>query len=53
MAIEDLMNQPFSSPAHTTMMQRYFLEQKSGLFGLYVGDDAHGDVHMFAEESNQ
>jgi len=48
--IEDLATAQFSSPAHTTMMQRFILEQKSGIFGLYVGDDAEGDVHMFGED---
>lgn len=51
--IEDLASRDFISPALTTMMQRYFLEQKSGIFGLYVGDDDRGDVHMFGEEPNR
>ena len=52
-SIDDIDARQFSTPAHTTMMQRYVLEQKSGIFGLYVGDDDHGDVHMFGEDSNQ
>lgn len=50
-AIEDLESREFAFPALATMMQRYFLEQKNGVFGVYVGDDAQGDVHMFGEET--
>jgi flavin-dependent trigonelline monooxygenase, reductase component len=50
MAIEELTDQVFASAAHTKMMQRYFLEHKSGVFALYVGDEAHGEVHMFGED---
>lgn len=52
-AIEELRDQAFTSAAHTKMMQRYFLEHKSGVFALYVGDDAHGEVHMFGEDFNE
>ncbi|MGB0847509.1 MAG: flavin reductase family protein [Thiolinea sp.] len=45
--VAELTGKKFVSDAHTIMMQRYLLERENGIFGLYVGDDDEGDVHIF------
>ena len=51
--VEALASKRFASGALTTMMHRYTLERQTGIFGLYVGDEAQGDVHMFGEGRNR
>lgn len=51
-AVDDLASVRFGSSALTDMMRRYVLERKNGVFGLYVGDDVEGDVHLFGEGTN-
>ncbi len=43
--VESLIDLPMASNALKTMLDRYSLERKSGVFGLYLGDDSEGDVH--------
>ena len=47
--VDDLGLLTFVTSAHKTMIDRYILERRNGIFGLYVGDEALGDVHMFGE----
>ena len=47
--VGDLPSLRYPSGALADMMRRYVLERRSGVFGLYVGDDVEGDVHMFGE----
>lgn len=44
-AVESLVDLPMASNALKTMLDRYALERKSGVFGLYLGDHKAGDVH--------
>jgi flavin reductase (DIM6/NTAB) family NADH-FMN oxidoreductase RutF len=41
----------FASAALTTMMARFALEYETRCFGLYVGDEAAGDVHTLPQGS--
>lgn len=41
----------YTTAAVADMMNRYVAERKSGVFNLYVGDEAQGSVHMFGEDS--
>lgn len=49
--IGSLSSLAFTSDALTTMMRRYALEWHSGVFGLYVGNEHEGDVHLLGEGS--
>lgn len=51
-AVDDLASVRFESSALADMMRRYVLERRNGVFGLYVGDDVAGDVHLFGEGMN-
>lgn len=39
------------SSAHADMLRRYALERQTRCFGLYVGDEATGDIHAFPQEA--
>lgn len=47
--VDELVSQRFATGALDTMMKRYLLERRNGVFCLYVGDEVKGDVHMFGE----
>ncbi|MEM7081731.1 MAG: flavin reductase family protein [Pseudomonadota bacterium] len=44
-AIDNLDDVTFSTPAIGDMMKRWRLERQHGVFRLYVGDEIEGDVH--------
>ena len=46
LAADDFLSRRFESPAVESMMRRYVLERQNGVFGLYVGDEQTGDVHI-------
>lgn len=41
----------YTTAAVADMMNRYVAERKSGVFNLYVGDEAQGEIHLFGEDS--
>lgn len=41
------------SSAHAEMFRRYADERQGRAFGLYVGDEAAGDVHAFPQEASR
>ncbi|MEH6458103.1 MAG: flavin reductase family protein [Cocleimonas sp.] len=43
--VESLAELPMSSQSLKIMLDRYSLETKVGVFGLYLGDENDGDVH--------
>lgn len=43
--VESLAELPMVSDALKTMLDRYALERKTGVFGLYLGDNKAGDIH--------
>lgn len=47
--IQQLKSLRYSNEAVKTMMHRYATERANGVFGLYVGDESTGDVHLFGE----
>ncbi|MGU9951400.1 MAG: flavin reductase [Gammaproteobacteria bacterium WSBS_2016_MAG_OTU1] len=47
---DDIAGLSFCGSGLETMMKRYALECKNGIFGLYVGDDTSGNVHVAEEE---
>jgi flavin reductase (DIM6/NTAB) family NADH-FMN oxidoreductase RutF len=47
--IEDAVSTPCISRAHSSMLGRFAFERATRSFGLYVGDDALGDIHHFNE----
>jgi flavin reductase (DIM6/NTAB) family NADH-FMN oxidoreductase RutF len=51
-SIDALSSYEFETVALGDMIRRYRLERQNGIFGLYVGDDVEGDVHMFGEGVN-
>lgn len=51
-SIDALSSYQFETGAITDMIRRYILERHNGIFGLYVGDDVEGDVHLFGEGTN-
>lgn len=44
-AIDDIAQQDFATPAMNSMMNRYATESKNGLYGVYVGQEEQGRVH--------
>lgn len=44
-AIENLAEQNFATPALAIMMNRYATESKNGFYGVYVGKEESGKVH--------
>lgn len=44
-AVEELPNLNYTDSAHATMLRRYSTERKSGVFGVYIGDEHVGDIH--------
>ncbi len=44
-----LLSLDYSTRAVADMMHRYQLERQNGVFCLYVGDEAEGEVHLFGE----
>lgn len=48
-AIHDLPELSFSTPAIAQMMARFALEARTGGFALYLGDAQRGDVHASSE----
>jgi len=44
-AIDDIAQQDFATTAMNSMMNRYALESKNGLYGVYVGQEEQGRVH--------
>lgn len=44
-AIADIAKQDFATTAMNSMMNRYALESKNGLYGVYVGQEEQGRVH--------
>lgn len=50
--VDALSSADFESAALTVMISRYILERQTGIFGLYVGDEVAGDVHLFGEGTN-
>lgn len=49
--LDILAEQQYASPAIEVMVKRYVLERQSGVFGLYVGDEISGNVHVLDDES--
>lgn len=47
--VRELAAQQYVSETHANMMERYVLERENGIFGVYVGDDDEGDLHVLAE----
>lgn len=45
--IAELADLPFADKAISTMLNRYRVEHRSKVFGLYLGDDISGAVHPF------
>ena len=45
--IEDLPGLSFTDSATQIMLQRYQTDHQVGVFGLYLGDEAEGEVHSF------
>lgn len=43
--VESLSNLSMASHSLQIMLNRYSLETKAGVFGLYLGDEVDGDVH--------
>ena len=43
--IDSISEQHFITPAMSSMMTRYATESKNGLYGVYVGQEEHGNVH--------
>lgn len=48
--VRDLAGQQYVSDTHEDMMKRYVLERENGIFGVYVGDEDGGDLHVLAEQ---
>lgn len=48
--VSELTARAYISETHATMMERYVLEREHGIFGVYVGDDDDGDLHVLAEQ---
>ena len=44
-AIDDIAQQDFATPAMNSMMNRYASESKNGFYGVYVGQEEQGRVH--------
>lgn len=44
-AIDDIAEQDFATSAMNSMMTRYATESENGLYGVYVGQEEHGNVH--------
>lgn len=44
-AIDDIKQQTFATPAINSMMNRYAIESKNGFYGIYVGKEDSGKVH--------
>lgn len=51
--IDDIGSCGFASGAVSDMLDRYLLERRNGVFGVYVGGDVEGDVHLFGEDRQQ
>ena len=49
--VRELAQQQYVSGTHATMMKRYVLERENGIFGVYVGDEDGGDLHVLAEST--
>lgn len=47
--VRELAAQQYISDSHGSMMKRYVLERENGIFGVYVGDEDGGDLHVLAE----
>jgi flavin reductase (DIM6/NTAB) family NADH-FMN oxidoreductase RutF len=47
--IDDSVSASCVSRAHASMLRRFAFERATRSFGLYVGDDALGDIHHFNE----
>jgi flavin reductase (DIM6/NTAB) family NADH-FMN oxidoreductase RutF len=47
--VSELSAQTYVSATHASMMKRYILERRHGIFGVYVGDEDGGDLHILQE----
>lgn len=47
--VHELAEQQYVSDTHARMMKRYILERQHGIFGVYVGDENDGDLHILQE----
>lgn len=47
--VSELTTQQYVSDMHETMMKRYVLERENGIFGVYVGDEDDGDLHVLRD----
>ena len=50
-AIEQLTDLTFATPAIATMMSRFAFESLTRDFSLYLGDAQRGDVHTLSERT--
>ncbi|MEZ5535975.1 MAG: flavin reductase family protein [Thiolinea sp.] len=48
--VSELSGQQYVSDMHAKMMQRYILERQHGIFGVYVGDEDGGDLHVLQKQ---
>ena len=48
---DDFLSCRFESSAVESMMRRYVSERQNGVFGLYIGDEQTGDVHIMENRS--
>lgn len=49
--VNELVGRQYVSDTHETMMKRYVLERENGIFGVYVGDEDEGDLHVLPEST--
>ncbi len=52
-SVETLGAERFVSDAVSIMIQRFLLERQSDAFGLYVGDEADGDLHHLGDRPSR
>ena len=48
--IDEISGLTFKDKATQTMMRRFETDSRVGVFGLYLGDDAEGEVHSYGEQ---
>ena len=49
--IEELAKTPLLSATETAILTRYALERVTGHFGLYVGNEQTGDIHIYDDRT--
>lgn len=52
-AIDDLDQLEFATPAIADMMNRWVLERQHGVFRLFVGDEIESDIHPATDHSDR